>query len=845
MGTPAFDDLIPKRKGAFDDLIPQRPSLAALKRPTMPSESTGTRATLRNASPAEVAKNRRADLTALKGTAREFAQGATFGLADEAEAGLRALGPRTYADLSQEIGTERDQFRDEHGGLAIAANVAGGLVTGGAAAKAIPGLAALKAPGANLMRVGGRMYDAAAKGAAMGLVSGGASARDGERMQGALAGAAFGGVGGVAIAGGTDAVKGMARLARNAMRGPSAAVLPSTQEAGQLRVLANLSRSNKTPDDLAAWHATADAPDILAEGVGERGIRDVRTARAIGNTAPDRIEDALTDRARGEVGRVKTALRDAIGGPVDDAALIAGKRTEAQTAAKPLYDQAIKGVSVTDPRVVDFLQRPSLARAYKEAQRMAADDGEVMPSIAQILERVKPSADDLDDVTVGAAARRATKADGLTDDAMGAMSKAEMRSYRPSVKDLSKASDKQLEVEHMYLSQQHGEDQALAALRESPEYAEYLSLKNVGNHEDARGIVEQMGYDPATFADVIARDAAGAAKRVADRAPKLEALAAELERRGVKVEPYTMPGRGAVSVPEHGGEIPTLSAKSIQRWKLAMDDQIARLEGMKGGTSTNRYRQAVQLRDEVENLLYEHANKADDGASLWGKAQGAYAKPMQEADAFAEGQLRGRSMQPSDVPRMQEGPHADWRAKGVGNTIHEDLDRLGDGAAGPVRNPAPTVMGSEQARARMQVATGGNREQQAAVERAASNAARRLRTRQIVTGNSQTAEKLSDIADQSVDATTLAKVATSPLSALGRMAAKRVEGAQRRLIGGDMDAAAELLMAGAPGHMSRAEAIKILQTQAPAFLQRFASQANRAAVAGNAGGTALLQALNR
>lgn len=837
-----------------EKLAAERPAasgLAKLARP-MASESTGTRATIRNASPADVARNRDADLTALKGTAREFAQGATLGLADEAEAGLRALGPRSYADLKREIGGERDTFRDEHPVLSMGANVAGGLVTGSVAAKAVPGLAALRAPGANLMRAGGRMYDAAAKGAAMGAASGAASANEGERMQGMLAGAAMGGVGGAVVSGGIDAVKGMARLARNTVRGPNAPMLPSTEEAGQRRVLANLSRSNKTPDDLATWNTTADAPDILAEGIGERGIRDVRTARAIGNRAPDRIEEALTDRARGEVGRVKTALRGAIGDPVDDQALIVAKRLEAQTDAAPIYDKAIDGVKVTDPRVLDFIKRPSLAKAYKDAQRMAADDGELMPSIEEIMKRSKPSADELDDVAL----RGASKTDGMTEEAALGKSTTEMRSYRPRVTadNIGKLSDKDLAVEHAYLSQMQGDDAAKAAIRDSQEYAEYLSLKDVGNHEDARGLVEQMGYDPATFADQVARDAAGAAKRMNDRAPLLERLQKEMERRGVAPE---MPadaatsalshvaGRGAVSLPERGGEVPTLSAKSLQRWKLAMDDQISQLEGMSGGTSTNKYRQAIKLRDELDNLLYEHANQADDGASMWGKAQQTYAKPMQEADAFAEGQRFGRTMQPSDVPRMQQGPHADWRAKGVGNTIHEDLDRLGDGAAGPVRNPAPTVMGSEQARARMTVATRGNLDKQAAVERAASNAARRLRTRQIVTGNSQTAEKFSDIADQQVDPETMARVATSPLSVLGRMAAKKVEGAQRRVLGGDMDAAADILMAGAPGHMSRADAIRLLQTQGPAFLQRFGRQTNRAALGSGLGSNALLQSLNQ
>ena len=62
-------------------------------------------------------------------------------------------------------------------------------------------------------------------------------------------------------------------------------------------------------------------------------------------------------------------------------------------------------------------------------------------------------------------------------------------------------------------------------------------------------------------------------------------------------------GRGAVSL-RSGGRSPDLSAKSLQRWKLAMDDQIGQLEGMSGGTSTFlKYRQAIKLRDRLDNLM--------------------------------------------------------------------------------------------------------------------------------------------------------------------------------------------------------------------------------------------------
>ena len=60
---------------------------------------------------------------------------------------------------------------------------------------------------------------------------------------------------------------------------------------------------------------------------------------------------------------------------------------------------------------------------------MAADDGELMPSIEEIMKRSKPSADELDDVAL----RGASKTDGMTEETALGKSTTEMRSYRPQV----------------------------------------------------------------------------------------------------------------------------------------------------------------------------------------------------------------------------------------------------------------------------------------------------------------------------------------------------------------------------------------------------------------------------
>ncbi len=799
-----------------------------------------------------------ADWSAVKGAARQVGHGATFGFADEIEAGARRVLPlspsdhgKSYEDIRNGIRDDNQQFTQDHPYVAIGANIAGGALTGGAllkAAKSAPVVArALNASGlvpkAEATATMGQRIGAGMKaGMAAGALSGAGVA---DEMGDVGKGVVAGGVGGALAGGVFSGAAELIRSGRNALgsigqRGVALTAGPirsrvradAPDVAGARRVLSTMGRTGKKVDDLAAWNATADAPDILAEGIGERGIRDLRTARSVGHAAPDQIETGLTTRARGEVDRVRQAVRDAIGEPVDDEAYKVAKRLEAQTSAAPVFDQAIEGVKISDPRVVDLLQRPSGGSAYDATVRGFANRGQSLPSRAAILKGASPAAEDVASVPLRGAS---SKTDGMTEEAVLGMDKAAMRSYRPRVtaENIGKLSDKDLSVEHAYLSQMQGEDAAKAAIRDSQEYAEYFSLKAVGNHEDARGLVEQMGYDPATFADQVARDAAGAAKRMNDRAPLLERLQAEMERRGVAPEmpadaattaSRSVAGRGAVSVPERGGELPTLDAKAIQRWKLELDDEIARLEGKEGGSSSQRMRELVGVRDEVENLLYEHANKAEDGSSLWGQAQRTYAKPMQEAEGFARGQRVGRTMYPADKERLMTDPHAESVAKGVGNTLHEDLARLQEGDAGRVQNPAPVVMGSERADARLAVATRGNEAAMGSIRRAGTNAANRLRTRQIVTGGSQTADKLSDIADQSVDPAALIRAAQSPLSAITSLVGRVGNGVQRQLTGANMDEAAKLLMAGLPGQMTRQEAIDALRRMEPALIKQLERQ---------------------
>lgn len=646
------------------------------------------------------------------GLARQAAQGASFGLADEAEAAVRApFSAQPYDAIRDDIRGQNKAYSDANPGTAMLANVGGGLLTGGAvkaggkallsrlAPKMAAKLSSAALPGTSLLTTKGRALNAAAEGALMGGAAGAGSAEGGlkERVQGAAVGAAMGG----ALAGGfsaiADGTRGLAKLSRAAIAGPEARALPSVQEGAQTRLLSNLARNNKSVDDLAAWSATADAPDILGEGLGTPGLRQLGTAYRYGNT-PDAIEQGLTRRARDEVGRVQGAVRAELGDPIDDEAFKAAKHAEALAASGDLYAQSNALPDVTSDevgRVADTLKKmPQYGqRVLKRAETLAAAREDAFP-----------------------------------------------KSFRtPETPDTP--------------SRILGPDGTPASVvKGTPSQTTPVAVRNV--FDLRRGLDEVVG---------------------------------EMQQ---------------------SGESPALIAE--------LSDMRARLDAVAKGAGKDAG-DVVRLADE------------------------AYKKPMQERDAFAMGQAKGRAMQPADQERLLSDPNAEYVAKGVGNTIQEDLGRLQSGAAGQIRNPAPTVMGSDYADARLNVAARGDKGKVERIQSTASNAQRRLQNRYDVLKGSQTAERMaSDAMELGTDVQKVAQAARSPLTAALNLLGKATEGARRRATGAELDLAAELLMAGAPGAMTRQKAIETLREAAPALVAKQAGRvATRGRIAGAVTGSAM------
>lgn len=791
------------------------------------------------------------------GVARAGVNGAAFGWGDEGEARIRSLlGGGEYTALRDDIRAKNSAFASENPATSLAANLAGGIATGmgvGTLAKgagSVAKAAKFFTPGDKAANMAGRAFQAGKLGAKYGAVAGGGAADEISDIPqsagiGLALGAGFGGLTSMAA----DGV-GVARNAVASAFAPgriqSLLRAQSPEEAGARTLLGRLQGQGKTLDQFGEDVAKLDKSDVLGEALGLRGLRDIRTDRMLGTNAPDKIEKALDARARNAVGRVQDAAETAFGKPIDTKQLGADKLLEAQSASKPLYEQALKSVTVNDPKVQRLLQTDALGKAYKEVTEMASNDGRSIPSLREMLGGRPPAIAGTDPIHLPA-----SQPPKIDEDALYGMTPEQMRPHLRSATSLEKLTDSELAVEQHYMSQMQGADIQKSAVRESLPFHNYRELRSSGDKEDAAGVLREMGYhDPVEFNQFVARDAGLAERNAAARAPRMAAVEKEIERRrglygeappdaSSSYEPRTIPGVGDMTVPapHEAPSLPTMKGDDVQRLKLAAAERMTHLEGLSGGTKTVEYAQLTKLKNEVDNLLYEHGNNAPDGSSLWGQGNKAYAKPMGELDAFHTGQKEAPNIRNAEtLQRLLAGENPEWVARGAGNTVHDALALLGNSG----RNPAPTVMGSDFAKYRTALATGGDAQKQRALEDVATTVERQLKNNNFIRGGSQTTDKAVDVAEaQGLDLGHAAKDMLHPKRAIMNLLAGQATSAGRALIGPTRDAMSELTMAGSLGHMSKESAMEVLRKMEPGIRAQIVRQIQaRGQIGGQIGGAA-------
>jgi hypothetical protein len=161
-------------------------------------------------------------------------------------------------------------------------------------------------------------------------------------------------------------------------------------DPGAMRFMAKAQKAGYTLAEIEEMSARADGPDILAELLGDTGVKATDSARLLGNTAGEDIRRSLDARAFDEAPRwqaalerlSKTGIRDpeAYGKEVLDAA---------RTDAGPKYE-ATKGLAVPD----------SPAASVVKQITTLADDGLDIWKTARLADASFPK-DPTDALTVG------------------------------------------------------------------------------------------------------------------------------------------------------------------------------------------------------------------------------------------------------------------------------------------------------------------------------------------------------------------------------------------------------------------------------------------------------------
>lgn len=207
-------------------------------------------------------------------------------------------------------------------------------------------------------------------------------------------------------------------------------------DPGAARVLARMQAQRMTPADLRQANLSADDPDMVAELIGDKAVRDLNTAVNVGNRAPDEIREVLEGRAADEAGRWVAELRRLTGGKIrDPAALRARVEQIAQRKAAPLYGRT-NGLPVPDGAAATVLDEVEALKdvgidLWKAGRLMDRDfpDAPTDQMTVGQLKRLRAALDDLIDYSGNPAASSAES-----------LAQGRLRTLRQEIDGIAKAA---------------------------------------------------------------------------------------------------------------------------------------------------------------------------------------------------------------------------------------------------------------------------------------------------------------------------------------------------------------------------------------------------------------------
>lgn len=325
------------------------------------------------ASPWEKAQRQQSTGAQALGYARSAVEGMTFGWGDEIGLSIAALAAKAsgaeasigdiYDEMRLGYVEDQSQFREDNPVSSTAVEIAGGLATGGGAAKLFSRYA--PAAAARVAQIPGVLrYPGAGVGA--GAVAGAGFAEE-DRLEGAKTGAIVGGVTGGATAAAGGIASGIARKAF------------ARQDTKALRrVAAELQRDGLTPKQIGA-RLRRLGPDAMIADVGGANVKGLAetVAQSPGPGAQRAVRSLTRRQARSS--RNNQALRgaadDIMPNSPDYFEALEGLAQKRSSEAGPLYERILDRPVSQSEALEALSQRPVIKAALRRARTRLADEG--------------------------------------------------------------------------------------------------------------------------------------------------------------------------------------------------------------------------------------------------------------------------------------------------------------------------------------------------------------------------------------------------------------------------------------------------------------------------------------
>lgn len=353
------------------------------------------------------------------GIGRQALQGLTFGLGDEALAGIQTGGGflGNYGEALQGERARNTQFRDANPIASTVANIGGAVAFPAAAmgrvGAAVGGMVAPAARGANLANR--LLRSGAGRGALAGATGGAlAGAGEGEGLEGRLVGAGQGALIGTAAGGALGA--GVSAAGGVFGRIANASGMRNSDTMADRQILRAFERDGIDPAALRAQpQGPGLAPQAHEMSLADLGGRNVTGLAAVAANVPGQsmqAADTLMQARRGaRPERIAGAVDDAFGGGggtrvMDEVEALRAQRT---AQAGPLYAAANAAPAPQTPELDQIMNLPIVQAAMREnldLQSLSARGGHFEPSQMQMLDAAKRGLDERIGATLDATTRR-------------------------------------------------------------------------------------------------------------------------------------------------------------------------------------------------------------------------------------------------------------------------------------------------------------------------------------------------------------------------------------------------------------------------------------------------------